>query len=739
MTPDRWELVKELFAEASAQPPAARFTFVNDACAGDGALREEVLSLLQAAADNDDSLVEMRAAIASLVLAVDASALPHRAGPHRPDDSLRAALEHALGSQYEIVRLLGQGGMGSVYLARERALERFVAIKVLRPELAEVRHGRERFRREARVAAQLAHPGILPLHTFGEVEGVWYFVMAYVRGVTLGERLRIEGRLPARDALRILAELADALECAHRAGVIHRDIKPENILMDAESGRSMLADFGIAKVQGGDDSLTATGMVVGTPSYMSPEQAEGGSPVDGRSDIYSLGAVGYAMLGGHGPRASSAGSARLRSVAASSWPLRALPSDVPPDLAAVVMRCLAPDPAQRWPSARALRDALALVDEEAAGGLPGSVHELSAFGPYAVLWAAFWLALAASPFRSVSDRAWLALLALIVPSGLVLHLWNAAGGGMSMSQLARVAFWPPDWWGMWWPPGLRRPTDLWRRLPAPARIVRITLSLFILALPARILTREWVEAVSGAGVGWLGRVEVLLIAVAVAMVGGAGIWARRQALSWTEVSRLLVGATATSSGWSSPALRRLLAPTHGGVRAPEHNVPADYRRAIGEIVAHLGDPVRVPAQLAADSASRLVALLTLCDDELGVLSLSSGVNDADRLAAQVAALEGASQVGEEARELATLLRGQLAVVQRMRVRCEMLSSRRSHLMQLLHGTWSHLAMLLACEPDAVPEALHRLDALRSEIEGELAAGGASTAAATGAAASLAPR
>jgi serine/threonine protein kinase len=191
MTPERWAHVKALFVQASAQPLDEREAFVVRACGSDAALRDELSSLLRAA-EGSDSLPGARAAIA----AAREAAVPHAVGgrPDAPDHetALRATLDAALGQQYEIVRSLGHGGMGTVYLARERALERFVAIKVLRPELAEAQEGRERFRREARVAAQLSHPSIVPLHTFGEVSGVWYFVMGYVRGVTLGERLRIE-------------------------------------------------------------------------------------------------------------------------------------------------------------------------------------------------------------------------------------------------------------------------------------------------------------------------------------------------------------------------------------------------------------------------------------------------------------------------------------------------------------------------------------------------------------------
>ena len=708
MTPERWQRVKELFAEASALPVEERTAFVARASDGDVELRDEVSSLLRAS-EGSDSLPAARVAIA-------ASALLDR------DASLRATLESALGQQYEIIRPLGHGGMGTVYLARERALERFVAIKVLRPELAEAQEGRERFRREARVAAQLSHPGIVPLHTFGEVGGLWYFVMGYVRGVTLAERLRVERRLPSGDAQRMLVELADALECAHRSGVIHRDIKPANILIDAESGRAVLADFGIAKVQDEGDSLTATGMIVGTPSFMSPEQARGARDVDARSDLYSLGAVGYAMLAGHEPfAANDENVVVVRRLGSAPPDLRIVAPDVSADLAAVVMRCLAREPAQRWPSARALRDALAMLDEETSGSLPASVRELPAFGPYALLWAGLWLTLAASPYRSIGDRALLAFVAVLVPAGLVMHVSHVAGGGMSLGQLARVAFWPPDWWGMWWPRALRRPSDLWRRLPRRARLVRWSVSAFIIALPALILTRQWVEAVTGAGVGWFGATETALVGGVVAVVIAVGAWARHRGLTWPETTRLLFGATASSAGWNTPSLRRLLAPVHGSVRPPERDEPADYQRAIDEVVMHLDGASRESAQRAADTARRLVALLDRCDGELRTLSLGSGVAETDRIVAQLGALENAGHADDETRRFTELLRAQLEIVRRMRVRCETLSARRAQLLLLLSGMWSRIATLAvgSLAPAAEREAVARLDAVREEMEAEL--------------------
>ncbi len=276
-----------------------------------------------------------------------------------PADPLRAALETALGAQYEIVRLLGRGGMGAVYLARERALDRTVAIKVLPPEIAVSAEAQERFRREARTAAKLTHPNIVPLHTFGEVEGMMYFVMGYVRGESLADRMRRDEELPPDDARRILSAMADALDYAHRQGVVHRDIKPDNILLEEESGRPMLTDFGIAKAAASGETLTELGTAIGTPHYMSPEQASGERDLDGRSDLYSLGVVGYAMLAGRLPfEGSMAQEVLVQHVTKAPASLETVASDVPEDLSRVVMRCLAKEPDARWPDGKSLHEAI---------------------------------------------------------------------------------------------------------------------------------------------------------------------------------------------------------------------------------------------------------------------------------------------------------------------------------------------------------------------------------------------
>jgi hypothetical protein len=253
-------------------------------------------------------------------------------------------------------------------------------------------------------------------------------------------------------------------------------------------------------------------------------------------------------------------------------------------------------------------------------------------------------------------------------------------------------------------------------------VVRTAVSAFIVALPALILTRQWVEAVTGAGVGWFGAVEGTLVLGVVAVVIVVGAWARHRGLTWSETVRLLFGATTTSAGWSAPGLRRLLTPTHGGVRPPERDEPADYLRAIDEAVAHQEAPARAPAAAAAATARRLVTLLERCEAELRALSLGSGVSETDRIGAQLAALENTGYADEETQRLTALLRAQLEIVHRMRVRCEMLSAHRGRLLLLLHGLWTHLAALGGgLAPPAERTALERLDAARAEIDAELAA------------------
>jgi serine/threonine-protein kinase len=265
-----------------------------------------------------------------------------------------------LSPHYELDTEIGRGGMGVVYRAKDQQLKRTVAIKVLPPELAFRSDIKARFLREAQTAAQLNHPNIVDIYAVGEAEGLVFFVMAYITGDNLAKRLHDHGALSIDETRRTLRDVADALAYAHERGVIHRDIKPDNILIDQGSGRPMVTDFGIARAAGeGDSRLTATGIAIGTPTYMSPEQAAGERTIDGRSDLYSLGILGYQMLTGEPPFiANSTPAILVKHISERPTPVEQRRADVPPDLGAVIMRLLEKDPANRFPDAGAVVTAL---------------------------------------------------------------------------------------------------------------------------------------------------------------------------------------------------------------------------------------------------------------------------------------------------------------------------------------------------------------------------------------------
>ncbi|HET9066574.1 MAG TPA: protein kinase [Gemmatimonadales bacterium] len=276
-------------------------------------------------------------------------------------------IRSALADRYRIEGVLGEGGMATVYLAEDLKHNRKVAVKVMRPELAETL-GSERFLREVEIAAKLSHPNILPVYDSGSAEGVLYYVMPVVEGDSLPARLKREKQLPVGEALRIAREVAEALAYAHARGIIHRDIKPANILMSA--GHALVADFGIARATSGDaKALTQTGLAIGTPQYMSPEQASGDPNLDGRSDIYALGCVLYEMLAGEPPFTGPTAQAIItRSITEKPRALTATRESLPPVVDSAVMRALAKAPADRYTNAGEMATALTTAEDMARTG-----------------------------------------------------------------------------------------------------------------------------------------------------------------------------------------------------------------------------------------------------------------------------------------------------------------------------------------------------------------------------------
>jgi serine/threonine-protein kinase len=281
---------------------------------------------------------------------------------------LAQRLQQALGGTHTIEGEIGRGGMGVVYRARDERLHRRVAIKVLPPELAFQEEIRARFTREAQTAARLSHPHVVPIYDVGSEGDLVYFIMGYVDGESLGGRIKRRGQLPPEEVRRIMKETADALSAAHALSIIHRDIKPDNILLDGTRGRVMVTDFGIAKaLQGGSGAtLTSAGVAIGTPSYMSPEQAAGEKEIDGRSDLYSLGIVAYQMCIGQPPfSAPTVAGILMKQITEPAPMVSDSRDDVPEDLTLAIARCLEKDPENRWPTADALRRSL---ESRTAGG-----------------------------------------------------------------------------------------------------------------------------------------------------------------------------------------------------------------------------------------------------------------------------------------------------------------------------------------------------------------------------------
>ena len=625
---------------------------------------------------------------------------------HEAEDPLRQALISALGAQYDVLRLIGRGGMGAVYLGRERLLDRLVAIKVLPHESAGTEDARERFLREARTAARLTHPNVVPLYSFGEAGSTLFYIMGYVEGESLEQRLRRDGRLSFDLARRILADLADALQHAHGLGIVHRDIKPDNVLLERGTDRPVLTDFGIARQQVAGNTITQTGVVVGTPSYMSPEQAAGERDIDGRSDIYSLGVMGYRMVTGRLPFGGGSFQELIAAhMTRDPVPMSSLVADVPPELDAAITRALAKDPARRFPNAAAMREALGGSDGTLV--LPEDLENLPSLGANHAIIGYFGAWVGVALYAISRDPFWGVLPLLGVPAAALeigMFVRKARAHGLGWRRVVRMAFLQPTWWHFAWPRTLRRPGDVWDRLPAVVRRMRLVTtaaatSAMGLFLPTFVLgiVMRWRDF----GPAWLANDMVVgsiygLNAVLVGIIGTsiwAGRWKRQFGLSASDKDKLLAMPTTNRRFWSRPEIARLLSNAQPAALEPKLETPGDFVLALERLSEGMADPWRPLLAEGIAAARQVVHSVVHLDDELRVLARDNDPAERERVQQRLAAMSDSTPGGS--RQMRELLEGQLALMNQLTRRMEELSSRRARYLELLRTMWLQFSALRA--------------------------------------------
>jgi hypothetical protein len=656
--------------------------------------------------------------------------------PHPlPPDPLRSTIERALGAQYDVLRLVGRGGMGAVYLARERLLERLVAVKVLPHEAALQGGGRERFLREARTAARLSHPNIVPLHSFAEQDGTFLYVMGFIEGESLESRLARDVKLPADDTRRILAEIADALEYAHTQGVVHRDVKPDNILIESGTGRAVLTDFGIAKAGAHGQTLTQTGMIVGTPHYMSPEQASADQNIDGRSDIYALGVIGYRMICGRLPfEGESVQAVLTQHVMKSPVPLTS--TDETRGLDTAVMRCLEKEPKDRWPTAAAFARACRPSEHEIE--LPDEIAIIPSMGTRGIATVAamaFGITLLEAYQAGDASRGGPEVLAIfgtlaVILSGMFAYFaFKAKRHGIAPRAAVRMMFWPPASWFMWWPHSLRRPGDVWPRLPTRIRVNRIMLTasmalMFGVTIPGMLYVLVWSVGDNPPLPAWLGRwvfsysMMVWAPLMFIPLISAAS-WRKRYRLSDRLANRLLQEPTWNNPRfWERPEIAAVLERVMRATASTTPQTPVEYVAAIAAAASALPEAIRPALSEVSDTARELATHIAALDAELAELSRDADPAERAKLEQKVSAM------GSRAGQLRDLLVGQIALLDTLDARRRQLGDDRARYVAMLKSVWLQVASLRAENAQAslsATEITGRVRALRDELERQRAA------------------
>jgi tRNA A-37 threonylcarbamoyl transferase component Bud32 len=634
------------------------------------------------------------------------------------DDDLREIVVRALSAQYDVLHLIGRGAMGAVFLAKERLLERVVAVKVLPLDAADDQTSRERFLREARTAARLHHPSIVPLYSFAEAEGTLLYVMGYIDGESLESLLQREIKLDVDRARSIIVNIAEALDYANQRGVVHRDVKPDNILIERESGRAYLADFGIAK-QESAATLTRTGMLVGTPLYMSPEQASGDAVIDGRSDLYALGVIAYRMLTGRLPfERGSIQEVLARRLTHDPAPIHTLAPDVPEELSAAVMRCLRRTPSDRWPTGAALRDAL-VVDANAIN-VPENLEQLPSMGANLILIVLILWAAVAIGYAWDGDSTWLAMgavvgaLLLMVPGVVV---YEAKREGISMRRGLTLAFMAPPKWISWWPKALRRPGDVWERLPKSVRVCRtITMSMFgtsfLVSFPLMITSILWRMGDRSLNPTFKALMPFIIAAPAVVLLAPLAMtayWARRFRLPHVVAVKLL-NEPLVSRFWKRPEVANVLgAPRTAATSAISS--PREIARALDVAANAASGQLRQMFQDAARLARDVGGTIDAIDSELRELARDLDPAERHRLEQKLASTAGA--------QMRELLLSQMHLLDDLERRRVALTERRDRYAQQLQNLWLRAQQLRgqATNTDAA-DITGAIKSMRQQLDAE---------------------
>jgi len=549
------------------------------------------------------------------------------------------ALQTALAGRYSLERELGRGGMGIVYLARDVALDRLVALKLLPPRLADDPVLRDRFLREARTAAKLSHPNIVPIFAVEEAGDFVFFVMAYVDGETLGQRVRTRGPMPPSELARVLREVAWGLAYAHAQGVVHRDVKADNILLERGSGRALVADFGIARVaQAG--GMTGSGEVLGTAEYMSPEQASG-EEVDGRSDIYSLGVVAFYALAGRLPfEGATVGALLAKHITQPAPTVSDMCEGVPSRLAQAVDRCLAKDPGQRYATGEDLAEAVAAaIDARRELPVPLRVfikksREFSrTLGGVAFLELYFGSSLIALAVRgprelAIGMGAVVGLIALIPVGALISYARGLLKAGYGRGEL--IVAWKAE---------LEREREerAFEYGHARSRFERAMRWTGLAGLAAAVVGAVWLAVPGTAGES---IAQLVLGIGATAGLGGGAISLLR------HERRTNLGGRLLGKFWESRFGRQLFRLAGVGLRPSAIAAPATHRpteMALGMAVEALFDALPKPARRQLADLPRIVRSLE--DD---AMKMRRRVNELDDSVAKLEAVARAES-GTQAR------------------------------------------------------------------------------------------